>query len=52
MGWTNRRLGFLEKDRYKWRRRRMLVRFVIPASEIRRTTSKRHEIKSSDCQVR
>ena len=26
---TNRRLRFLEKVRYKWRRRRMLVRFVV-----------------------
>ena len=26
---TNRRLRFLEKVRYKWRRRRTLVRFVV-----------------------
>lgn len=26
---TNRRLRFLEKVRYKWKRRRTLVRFVV-----------------------
>jgi hypothetical protein len=28
---TNRRLGYFEKVRYKWRRRRTIVRFIVLA---------------------
>jgi len=43
---TNRRLRYLEKVRYKWRRRRTIVRFVVLALDRWRRQRRVKNVKS------
>lgn len=47
---TNRRLRFLEKVRYKWRRRRTLVRFVVLTLDLWRRNDQPDPRVSTSCE--